>query len=96
MPWCGGCVHYFAPSAVRADGTCPRCGAPVDPGGLARTPAAPAADPAVHPTPEPAVHPAVDPAVHPGAVPWHFKAFLVAFALYLGFRAWQLVEAVSR
>ncbi|MFM7044580.1 MAG: hypothetical protein ACKOYG_03385 [Ilumatobacteraceae bacterium] len=26
MPWCEDCARYFAPSAIRADGTCPSCG----------------------------------------------------------------------
>ena len=32
----------------------------------------------------------------PGPVPWHFKLFLAALTLYLGFRAAQLVELIRR
>jgi hypothetical protein len=31
MPWCDHCSKYWAPSAMRPDGTCPRCGADLDP-----------------------------------------------------------------
>ena len=30
MPWCEQCAKYLAPSAVRADGTCPTCGRDVE------------------------------------------------------------------
>ena len=33
MPWCPACDEYLAPPRVRADGTCPTCRRPVDPGG---------------------------------------------------------------
>ena len=37
MPWCVGCDRFLSPSTVRADGSCPTCGQPVDPeGGRAR------------------------------------------------------------
>lgn len=26
MPWCEDCEKYYAPSAMRDDGTCPTCG----------------------------------------------------------------------
>ncbi len=29
MPYCEECSRYFAPSALRTDGTCPTCGRPV-------------------------------------------------------------------
>ncbi len=32
MPWCGSCDRFLSPSSVRADGVCPGCGRPVDPG----------------------------------------------------------------
>lgn len=31
MPWCEGCSKYFAPSGVRADGSCPLCGSALEP-----------------------------------------------------------------
>ena len=33
MPWCETCDRFLSPSTVVADGTCPTCGRPVDPGG---------------------------------------------------------------
>ncbi len=32
MPWCEACDRYLSPSTVHADGTCPTCGAAVEPG----------------------------------------------------------------
>jgi hypothetical protein len=31
MPWCDPCQKYWAPSSVKEDGTCPRCGTDLDP-----------------------------------------------------------------
>ena len=41
----------------------------------------------------------IDPSARDGKaelppVPWHFKLFLGAFAVYLGFRAFQLIEVL--
>ncbi|MDQ3468858.1 MAG: hypothetical protein M3487_03655 [Actinomycetota bacterium] len=30
MPWCEECAKYFAPSAMTADGHCPRCDRDLD------------------------------------------------------------------
>ena len=40
MPWCDDCSKYLTPSSMNDDGTCPRCGADLDP----PTPPAPASD----------------------------------------------------
>ncbi len=32
MPWCDSCDKYLAPSAAKADGSCPDCGTEVDVG----------------------------------------------------------------
>lgn len=87
MPWCAGCDRFLSPSTVTPDGTCPRCGRPVDPG-AARAPA---------PVPAPleaskAADPAAGDEVEPMALPWHFKLLVAAIALYLGWRAFQGVE----
>lgn len=34
MPWCASCDAYRAPSAVRRDGTCSKCGQGVEPGSV--------------------------------------------------------------
>ncbi len=82
MPWCEECAKYWAPSAMKSDGSCPRCGVvidgPVRPKltakeldlkGLARS-------------------------TDTGAdedekAPWHFKLLMVALLGYLG---WRLVD----
>ncbi len=30
MPWCPACDRFLSPPTVRADGTCPNCGGPVE------------------------------------------------------------------
>jgi len=30
VPWCADCDRYLSVPTVRADGTCPRCGNPVE------------------------------------------------------------------
>ena len=30
MPFCEECARYFAPSAMRSDGSCPQCGRVLD------------------------------------------------------------------
>jgi hypothetical protein len=32
VPWCDTCDRFLSPPTVLADGTCPTCGRPVDPG----------------------------------------------------------------
>jgi hypothetical protein len=32
VPWCTACSRFLSPPTVRADGTCPECGEPVEPG----------------------------------------------------------------
>jgi hypothetical protein len=29
MPWCEECAKYFTPNSVNEDGSCPKCGAPI-------------------------------------------------------------------
>jgi hypothetical protein len=30
MPWCDECAKYWAPSAMTAEGNCPRCGRQIE------------------------------------------------------------------
>ena len=72
MPWCASCNKFLTPPTVQPDGTCPKCGKPVERGlipGMTRS-----AD-------EPAT-----------GVPWHLKLLLLAFVLYLSWRAVAIVE----
>ena len=90
MPWCDTCDRFLSPSTVVADGTCPTCGRPVDPGrahtaaaeGPADGPAAGAAE----------AHDEDDEEL--GPVPWHLKLLAGALMVYLGYRAWQGIEWV--
>jgi hypothetical protein len=84
MPWCTECDRFLSPSTVRADGTCPTCGRPIDP----RRPLAAAPD-ATAPEASPG---ADDPA--PAPMPWHLWLLLAALAVYLGYRAFQGLEWV--
>lgn len=77
MPWCSTCDRYLAPPAVAADGTCPTCRRPVQ-----------VSEHAARRTRE--APPGGDDVLDP--VPWHFKLFLAAFAVYLG---WRFVELAS-
>jgi len=81
VPWCPHCDQYLAPPRVRPDGTCPECGATVDPGGGRRASA--------HGD-------AIDDNDPLEALPWHFKVLLGAVAVYLGYRALQGVEWLVR
>ncbi len=94
MPWCDDCRAYRAPSAVRRDGSCPTCGARVDPGGLATASGkagAAGGAPGTGTRPEGASRTAEREEVAP-PVPWHLKVLGAATAAYLGLRAWQGVE----
>ncbi|MFN0090108.1 MAG: hypothetical protein ACKVWR_07570 [Acidimicrobiales bacterium] len=35
MPWCEPCSRYYTPNALKADGGCPGCGAPLGEPGAA-------------------------------------------------------------
>ena len=85
MPFCEDCAKYWAPSAMREDGSCPTCGRPVDHGALASDSStiAPAS---------------IDGksirelAGKEAKAPWHFKLLVVALVVYLG---WRLVSLIG-
>ncbi len=90
MPWCTECDRFLSPASVVADGTCPTCGLPVDPGhahvaGEALTEAAGATSVTDHAGTEEELPP----------IPWHLKALAAAAAIYLGFRSLQIIEWVA-
>jgi hypothetical protein len=72
MPWCEDCAKYFAPSAMRADGTCPSCG---------RTLEAPQPITAKNVNLK-----ALAGNGEEVKAPWHFKLLMVMLGLYLGWR----------
>lgn len=81
MPWCDTCDRFLSPPTVRTDGTCPTCGRPVDPGRAA---------PAVGV--QGGAEPAEESESRWANVPWHVKALLGVFAIYLGYRTFQGIE----
>ena len=83
MPWCPTCDRFLSPPSVNPDGTCPTGGKPVDPGR-----AAPAESAAVGSV---ADGPSAD-AKPRRRIPWHLKALLGVFAIYLGYRTAQGIE----
>jgi len=44
VPWCETCERFLSPSTVRTDGSCPKCGRDVAPGGAHAREGTPEAD----------------------------------------------------
>lgn len=84
VPWCPTCDRFLSPPTVKEDGTCPTCGAPVDPGKV--TPMAATGD----------LDAASTGSTARRQIPWHLKALLGVFALYLGYRAFQGLEWLAK
>lgn len=100
VPWCTSCDRFLSPSTVRADGACPTCGRPVDPG---RAHAASGPGTAADATDGSQVAPATPPVAadvetddddEHVPIPWHLWLLLAALAVYLGYRAFQGLEWV--
>ena len=80
MPWCEECAKYWAPAAMKEDGTCPTCGRPVET--LTRQSiTAKNIDLRKLAAGEGEEH---------AKTPWHFKLLMVLLVLYLGWRMVQL------
>jgi hypothetical protein len=84
MPWCPSCDRFLSPPTVTPEGTCPKCGRPVE-AGRARPPGVPA-EPADRPRAAPPAEEELPP------VPRHLKFLGVAMVIYLGYRFAQGVE----
>lgn len=84
MPWCEECAKYWAPSAMRPDGSCPRCGVIID--GSTR-PKATARDLKLRDLASSTRSGGDD----DEKAPWHFKLLVVALIGYIG---WRLIDAV--
>ena len=82
VPWCSTCDRFLSPPTVTADGACPQCGRPVDPG-QAHPPGA-----ATDTEPPPAGDEDLPP------VPLHMKILAVSVVVYLGYRLLQGIEWV--
>lgn len=93
MPWCATCERWWGPAALGPGGACPACGRTVTAGG--DDGAGPASGPDVAAGPDGGGPGAPISELRPVAgAPWHFKLLLVALALYLGFRFWQMIAWV--
>lgn len=96
MPWCETCAKFWNPSSMRADGTCPTCGRSL------ATAVAPADGDGAEAVSIPGAGQRLtgadlrEMAGEDAKAPWHFKLMVVALAIYLGWRAVQLVLALVR
>lgn len=83
VPWCASCERFLSPPTVTAEGRCPTCGRPVEPG-------------RAHPAPPVQEAPRADdgPASEEelGPLPLHLKILGVALVVYLGWRFFQGLE----
>lgn len=83
MPFCEDCARYWAPSAMRTDGTCPSCGRSLEQSSTATTGRR-------RVTAENLDLRAL--AAEGGddvKAPWHFKLLVAGVTLYLG---WRIVD----
>lgn len=78
MPWCEPCAKYFAPSAMKSDGSCPQCGEPIETMSVNGTITADTLDLKKLA------------GVDGEKVPWHFKLLVGLLCLYLGWRIIQI------
>lgn len=84
MPFCEECAKYWAPSAMRSDGTCPTCGRVLDEPKVAST-----VPTHRRVTAENLDIRALASGDDEAKAPWHFKLLVVALILYLG---WRVVD----
>jgi len=102
VPWCEHCAKFWTPSSMTTAGACPVCGRvlarPAEPVGEGDSrPGGDESTDAV--TARPATLSGADLREMAGGdakAPWHFKLMVVALALYLGWRAVQLVLLLFR
>ena len=87
MPWCEECAKYWAPSAMREDGTCPTCGRSLEAPVSSATPTSPASPITARNHDLPKL--AAGGGDESESAPWHFKLLMVLLVLYLG---WRLVD----
>ena len=84
MPFCEECAKYWAPSAMRPDGSCPSCGRLVEVAEVQPTKRVTAESLDAKGLRELAGKEA--------KAPWHFKLLVVALIAYLG---WRIVDLVG-
>ena len=84
VPWCQTCDRFLSPPTVTADGACPQCGRPVDPGHARPAGATTDTDPGEAPPDE------------QPPVPLHMKVLGASVVVYLGWRLIQGIDWVIR
>ena len=82
MPWCEECAKYWAPSAMREDGSCPSCGRTLDEPKVASTVTSRSLD-------QKKLAAGADGDEDDAKAPWHFKLLMVLLCAYL---AWRVVD----
>lgn len=82
MPWCEDCAKYWAPSAMREDGSCPTCGRNLD---------APQRVVTAENLDLKKLASGNDEDDDDGKAPWHFKLLVVLLVIYLVWRFIQLL-----
>ena len=82
MPWCEDCAKYWAPSAMREDGTCPSCGRVVEAPAVASTVTAKNLN-------LKKLAAGADGVESDAKAPWHFKLLVVLLVIYL---TWRIVD----
>jgi hypothetical protein len=91
MPFCEDCSHYWAPSAMTAEGTCPTCGRTLDAPQVASTVSA-ANAPAKFTAKNLDLRKLAageDATDDDTSAPWHFKLMVFLLVVYLG---WRVVD----
>ncbi|MFN3215517.1 MAG: hypothetical protein ACE367_03375 [Acidimicrobiales bacterium] len=97
MPWCEPCDAFYNPNTLRADGSCPRCGAQVgDPAAVVTDTDRRGGDQDRSTQPHAGAASAdstdgdeYDEDELVAKVPWHFWVGVVAMVVYLGWRFLQ-------
>jgi len=75
MPWCEPCARYLAPSAMTAEGRCPRCGTIAELNSISGRPLS-GSD--------------LRDLAGQDKAPWHFKLLVFLLVVYLGWRVVDL------
>ena len=87
MPWCEFCAKYMAPSALKTDGTCPKCGKLVTETTINGRVTARNLD-----LKKLAQSGEVQEDV---SIPWHFKVLVGLLVIYLSWRVIQLFDLIG-
>ena len=82
MPWCEDCAKYFAPSAMRADGTCPTCGRSLE----SQQPVTKVTGRSIDLR---RLAAGADGTPDDAKAPWHFRLLVVLLAVYL---TWRVID----